>query len=197
MCKKGYLENDDDIYEVNELIKLGFFQKYPIVLQKALDNSRKYRKDHILEFNLDYIENYLFEEFIYESPWGLIENLIGATELYKNSSYDSAIVKCGKCIEIMINSINEDYDLIDGKNTTGNLINQFKNDSTWDKIKDQIFDDKNGWLTFLDGSSVVYRFRNVMGAHDGPSWGEEQVSMACLLLTYYLTDVYYSIFSNN
>ena len=184
-----FVSESSGIYKLNPMIEPGFIKESPFIITKAIKNFASYRKNHILEFNTRDVENYLLSEhYIMRSPYGLIENLKGALNLQQIESYDSVLVKCGKCVEIMVNYLDENYLLFDTKISTGKIIQQFRKEEIIDKIKDDI--DKDTWRTFTDGINIVYRFRNLMGAHADWTWGEERIAISCLILTFYLVDLF-------
>jgi hypothetical protein len=190
LVKKKCLSEKDDVFEVNPLFELGFIQKYPVEISKAIKSVNKYRKNHILEFETICIEDSLLNPDSYgDPPYDIISNLTDALELHRNGNYDSVLVKCGKCVELMITKLNEDYQLFDNKITTGNMIGQLQNKIVCDKIEA----DKDDLRTFAEGVGLVYRFRNIMGAHANPDygWEAEQVATSCLILTLYLADSYF------
>jgi len=189
LVKKGYLLEKQDVFNINPLMEAGFIRECPFMISKAIKNNLKYRKEHILEFDTSEVEEFLLNEENFENPpYGLIDNLREALKLHRIESYDSVLVKCGKCVEIMLNEINEDYSLFDKKLSTGNMINQLRNEKIINKMKNEV--DKDDLMIFIDGVSVIYRFRNIMGAHEGWEWGKNQVAMSCLILTFYLVDLY-------
>jgi len=192
LVKKGYLfEDASNIFRINPVMKIGFIQQFPTSISKAIQSNLKYRKEHILQFDTREIERELLNEKEYESPpWILIENLREALRLQKIGSYDSVLVKCGRCVETMMNELDVDYSLFDKELSTGQMIKQLRNESILNKMKSEEVDMDN-FRTFVDGINVVNRFRNVMGAHEGWTWGSnEQVAQSCLILTFYLADLY-------
>lgn len=191
---KGFIHEKDWIYRINPYMELGFIKESPLILQKAIKNNLEYRKNHILEFNTMYVEDVLFNEIDYDIvPFGLIENLQEAMRLLKLHSFDSVLVKCGKCVEIMINTINQHYDIFTKKQSIGNMIIQLKQDKFSEKFNEVY--NLNMWITFLDGIGVVYKFRNIVGAHDSIEWREDQLAMSCLILTFYLVDLFLDEFN--
>lgn len=191
LAKKGYLsEQKSQIFKINPIMEIGFVQQFPIMISKAIKSNLKYRKEHTLEFDTSEIERDLFdEEEMEDAPWELIANLKEALRLQRMGSYDSVLVKCGKCVEIMVNELDYDYSLFDKELTTGTMINKLRNGDAFDRMKDKV--DMDNFRTFIDGISVVYRFRNTMGAHSGWAWGRDnQVAQSCLILTFYLADLY-------
>ena len=159
------------------------------MLSKAIKANRECRDKHVLEFNTNEIEELLLNEDFYdEPPYELIEHLKTALDLHRMGSFDSVLVKCGKSVEIIVRELNEDYDLFESQFSTGNMINQLKNKEIVSKIEA----DKEDVKTFADGLAVVYRFRNIMGAHANKEgeWGLDQVATSCLILTLYLADFY-------
>ena len=87
-----------------------------------------------------------------------------------------------------MDELNEQYDLFDSVLRTGNMINQLRNEKIIEKLNDEI--SKDSLRTFIDSVSLIYRFRNIMGAHAGYEWGQDQIATSCLILTFYLTDLY-------
>jgi len=98
-------------------------------------------------------------------------------------------VKCGKCVESIVDELNYEYSLFDKRLSTGTMINRLRHEDVFNKIIKKRLDEDD-FRTFVDGISVVYRFRNTMGAHSGFEWGIDQVSTSCLILTFYLVDFY-------
>lgn len=194
LVKKGNLsEPKSEIFKVNPLMVTGFIQHFPIVISKALESNLKYRKEHILEFDMSEIEQTLLDDeqidgVFKNPPYDLIENLKEALKLQKMDSYDSVLVKCGKCVEIMVDELDYDYSLFDKELSTGKMIARLRNEDIFNKVKEKI--DIDFFRTFVDGINVVYRFRNIMGAHSGLEWGIDQVATSCLILTFYLADIY-------
>lgn len=191
LVKKNNLseEGDPKIFEINPLMELGFIQQHPIPISKAIKSNLKYREEHILEFNTSEIEAVLLDEETFKDPpYELLENLKEALQLQKMGSYDSVLVKCGKCVEIMVHELDYDYTLFNRKLSTGKMIKQLRNEDISNKVTDKV--DKDDFITFIDGISVVYRFRNIMGAHSGWTWGQDQVATSCLILALYLVDLY-------
>lgn len=188
--KKGYITETKDIFKINPMYEVGIIQQFPVVVSKAIKNIITFRKNHLLEFDTSFVEESLLTDDMMEKPpYGLIENLQDALKLYKIESYDSVLVKCGKCVEIMMDGLNDQYDLFDYGISTGNMINQLKNEKIIEKLNEEIIS-KDLLRTFIDGISLIYRFRNIMGAHAGLEWGQDQVATSCLILTFYLTDLY-------
>lgn len=194
--KKGYLtKTKTEIFKINPIMVTGFIQQFPIAISRGIESNLKYRKEHILEFDVSEIENTLLnyeymDEAFKNPPYDLMENLREALKLQKMGSYDSVLVKCGKCVEIMLDELNYDYSLFDKELSTGRMINKLRNEEIFNKMKKKrVIEDY--FKTFIDGINLVYRFRNVMGAHSGWAWGEEdQVAQSCLILTFYLADIY-------
>lgn len=187
LVDKGYLSEKKDVYRINSLMEVGFVQQFPIMISKAIKSNLRYRREHILEFNTSQVENYLLnEDSFVDPPYGLIENLKEALKLHKMESCDMVLVKCGKCVEIMTNELDDDFSLFDKDLSTGSMINQLRNTNIADKMNL----DRDDLRTFVDGISVIYRFRNIMGAHEGWDWGKDQVATSCLVLTFYLVDLY-------
>ena len=193
LVKKGYLSEKSKIFEINPIMEAGFIQQFPIMISKAIKSNLGYCKEHILEFDTSEIERVLLDdksmhELFENPPYDLIENLKDALKLQKMGSYDSVLVKCGKCVEIMVNELDDDYSLFDKELSTGRMITRLRNENIFNKVKNQV--DTDDFRTFVDGINVVYRFRNIMGAHSGWNWGIDQVATSCLILTFYLTDLY-------
>lgn len=187
--KKGHVTSTKDIFKINPIYEVGLIQQYPVIASKAMKNVISFRKNHVLEFNTSSVEGYLLtEDTIEVAPYGLIENLQDALKLYKIESYDSVLVKCGKCVEIMMDELNDQYELFDSDLRTGNMINQLRNEQIREKLKNEI--NKDYVRTFIDSVSLIYNFRNIMGAHSGFEWGQDQVATSCLILTFYLVDLY-------
>lgn len=189
----NFVSELNEIYEINPIIEAGFVQEYPIIMVKAIKNFINYRNDHILQFDTTEVEDYIlnYKHFVDHSPYGLIENLKDALELQKMKSYDSVLVKCGKCVEIMVNYLDENFELFETQLSTGRMIRKFGTKEIEEKIEDDVSIDT--WRTFSDGINVVYRFRNLMGAHESWSWGEDQVATSCLILTFYLVDIFLTL----
>jgi hypothetical protein len=68
------------------------------------------------------------------------------------------------------------------------MINQMLNDELMNKITGQT--NKSDLRLFIHGVNIIYRFRNMMGAHEGYHWDEDQAATSCLILTFYLADLY-------
>jgi len=189
LVKKGYVTSTKDIFKINPIYEVGIIQQFPVIASKAMKNVISFRKNHVLEFNTSSVEGYLLtEDTMEEAPYGLIENLQDALKLYKIESYDSVLVKCGKCVEIMMDELNDQYELFDSDLRTGNMINQLRNEQIREKLNHEI--NKDYVRTFTDSVSLIYNFRNIMGAHSGFEWGQDQVATSCLILTFYLSDLY-------
>ena len=195
LLNKGYLsEPKSDIFRINPLMVAGFIREFPIMISKGIESNLKYRKEHILEFDTSEIERMLLDdEYIVDvfknPPYELIENLKEALRLQKMGSYDSVLVKCGKCVEIMVDELDDDYSLFDRELSTGRMIARLQSDDVLKKMKKKkVYIDY--FRTFVDGINVVYRFRNIMGAHAGIEWGLDQVATSCLILTFYLVNLY-------
>ena len=189
LVKKGIIAEDELFYKVNPVIEIGFIKEYPTIFLKAIKANQKCRDKHVLEFCTREIEEILLNEALYdEPPYELIAHLNEALDLHRRNSFDLVLVKCGKTVEIIVDEMNEDYNLFEASLSTGNMINQLKND----KIISKIDAKKKDVKTFADGLAVVYRFRNIMGAHSNKEgeWGLDQVATSCLLLTLYLADFY-------
>jgi len=192
---KGYLsEQKSEIFKVNPVMITGFIQQYPIAISKGIKTNIRYRKEHTLEFDTSEIEEMLLDDEYMEKtfkspPYDLMENLKEALKLQKMGSFDSVLVKCGKCVESIVDELNHDYSLFDKQLRTGRMINRLRHEDTFDKITEKRLSEDD-FRTFVDGVSVVYRFRNTMGAHSGMEWGIDQVSTSCLILAFYLVDFY-------
>ena len=195
LVNNGYLsEFKSENFKINPMMEAGFIQQFPILISKGIKSNLKYRKEHILEFDTSEIEKVLLDpkqmhEIFKNPPYDLIENLKEAIKFQKMDSYDSVLVKCGKCVEIMTDELNYDYSLFDKELTTGRMITRLRNEDIINKVKKKEVD-IDDFRTFIDGINVVYRFRNIMGAHSGWELGIDQVSTSCLILTFYLTDLY-------
>ena len=193
LLKKGYLsELKSEIFKINPIMEAGFIQQFPILISKSIKSNLKYRKEHILEFDTSEVERILLDdehisEVFENPPYELLENLKDALELQKMGKYDSVLVKCGKCVENMMGELDYDYSLFDKKLSTGRMIARLQKEDIFNKVKKVNIED---FRTFVDGIGVVYRFRNIMGAHSGLEWGIDQVSTSCLTLTFYLADLY-------
>jgi len=188
LAQKAYVTEKSDVHSINPIVKLGFIQRHPIAIDRALDINNEYRKQHILEFDTSSVEEYLLNEDVFpEAPYGLIGNLGEAMKLHRMESYDSVLVKCGKCVETMVDEMNNDYSLFSKNLSTGAMILRLRDTEMASKIEAV---DRGDLRTFVDGISVVYRFRNMMGAHAGVEWGIDQAATSCLILTFYLVDLY-------
>jgi len=88
----------------------------------------------------------------------------------------------------MMDELNDQYELFDSDLRTGNMINQLRNEQIREKLNHEI--NKDYVRTFTDSVSLIYNFRNIMGAHSGFEWGQDQVATSCLILTFYLSDLY-------
>lgn len=194
LVEKGYLSKEtSEVFKINPIMEAGFIRQFPILVSEAIKSNLRFRKEHILEFDTSEIERMLLdEENIGEAfkhpPYDLIENMKEALKLQKIDSYDSVLVKCGKCVEIMVNELDDDYSLFDKELSTGRIITRLRNEDIFNKMKKNV--DMDDFRTFVDGVNVVYRFRNIMGAHQGWEWGIDQVATSCLILTFYLADLY-------
>lgn len=196
LVKKGYLtKTKTEIFKINPIMVTGFIQQFPIMISRGLKSNLKYREEHILEFDVSEIENTLLnyeymEETSKNPPYYLMENLREALKLQKLGSYDSVLVKCGKCVEIMVDELDDDYSLFDEELSTGRIINLLRNEDIFNRMEDEVIIDIDVFRVFVDGIGVVYRFRNIMGAHSGFEWGIDQVATSCLILTFFLADLY-------
>jgi len=195
LVKKGYLsEPKPEIFKINPIMVAGFIQQFPIEISKGIKSNLQYRKEHILEFDTSEIESVLLDDeymsdVFKNPPYDLIENLREALNLQKMGSYDSVLVKCGKCVEIMVDELNYDYSLFDKELSTGRMITQLRDEDILKKMRNEEID-IDDFRTFVDGINVVYRFRNIMGAHSGWDLGIDQVATSCLILTFYLADLH-------
>ena len=76
LAEKNYLSEKDDVFEINPAFELGFIQKYPIEISKAIKSEIKYREKHFLEFEtIDIERNLLDPESYVDPPLDLISNL--------------------------------------------------------------------------------------------------------------------------
>ena len=195
LVNKGYLsELKSETFKVNPIMVTGFIQQFPIMISKGVASNLKYREEHILEFDTSEVERILLDdehmsEVFKNPPYELIENLKDALELQKMGKYDSVLVKCGKCVEIMVSELDHDYSLFDKELSTGRMISKLRDEEIFNKMKKKKVD-VDFFKTFVDGINVVYRFRNIMGAHSGLDWGVDQVATSGLILTFYLADLY-------
>jgi len=195
LVNKGYLSKlKSEIFKINPIMVAGFIQEFPIVISKSIESNLRYRKEHMLEFDTSEIEETLLDDEYMEKvfknpPYDLMENLKEAVKLQKMGSDDSVLVKCGKCVEIMVNELDYDYSLFDKELSTGKMINKLRNEEVFNKMKKKKVN-VDFFKTFIDGINVVYRFRNMMGAHSGLDWNADQVAQSCLILTFYLADLY-------
>jgi hypothetical protein len=189
LVNKGLLSEKELFYTVNPVFKIGFINEYPVIISKAIKAGLEFRDKHVLEFNTIEIEDLLLDENSYdEPPYDLIDHLKSALDLHRIGSFDSVLMKCGKTVEIITSQMNKDYELFACRLSTGNMINQLKNEDIISKIEA----DREDVKTFANGLGVVYRFRNIMGAHSNEEeeWGLDQIATSCLILTLYLTDFY-------
>jgi hypothetical protein len=194
LVNKEYLsEQKSEIFKVNPFMVAGFIQQFPILISKSIENNLKFRKEHILEFDTSGIEGMLLDdewmdEVSENPPYDLIEHLRDALKLQRVGPYDSVLVKCGKCVEIMVSELDYDYSLFNRKLSTGRIITRLRDEDILKKVTKKV--NRESFKTFVDGINVVYRFRNIMGAHSGFEWGIDQVATSCLILTFYLADLY-------
>ena len=189
LSRKGYLTDKEEICAINPIMQTGFIERFPIAISRAIKSNRRYRDQHVLEFDTSSVESYLLSGTAYpDPPYGLVENMEEALKLHRMESYDSVLVKCGKCVEIMVDEVDEDYSLFDKELSTGTMINQLRDDRIIKKLRVSV--DNDNLRIFVDGISVVYRFRNIMGAHEGMEWELDQAATSCLILTFYLVDLY-------
>lgn len=79
-------------------------------------------------------------------------------------------------------SIDRYHDIFSKNLSTGNMINQLKQE----KMREKVDFDRETWMTFLDGAGLVYKFRNIVGAHASWEYREDQLAMSCLVLSFYL-----------
>lgn len=189
LVKSRYLSERNDVFEIDPILKTGFLQQNPTIILKAIENVIQFRNEHILEFNTSVLENYLFDETSFPNPpYEIIENLKQGLQLYKIGAFDSVLVKCGKCVEEMLNELNSQYSIFDKQHNVRARIKKLRDNETVNKLKENIPPDQ--LRMFTDGISVIYRFRNIMGAHAGRGWGYDQAAASCLILSFYLTDLY-------
>lgn len=191
LVKKNCLSEKDSKFKINPIFELGFIRQYPSEISKAIKSELNYRKKHILHFDTIEVEEILLNEESYDTPpFDLISELNEAMELHRNGKYDSVLVKCGRCVELMLNELDEDYCLSLGKLKSGNKIGKLKSEEVCEELSVER-DDLN---TFVEGIGLIYKFRNKMGAHASGvfDWGKDQVATSCLILTIYLADFYAS-----
>jgi hypothetical protein len=69
----------------------------------------------------------------------------------------------------------------------GRMIARLRDEDILTRIKEKKMN-MNYFRTLTDGINVV--FRNIMGAHSEENWGDDQIATSCLILTFYLVNLY-------
>jgi len=187
LIEKGEIEKKDDSIRLNPILGAGFIQNFYSDILKAIENYQLYRKNNVMEFNAKYTLHNLKDEIFFEHYW-LIKEITEAYNIYQmTKKYNSVITSCGRCVEHMIQYINEQYSLNLKGTSTRSLINKIKNNEFIQKMNKE---DRDRWSYFLDGCNVIYQFRNKMGAHMDYYWGDNQIAHSCLIMTFYFIDFF-------
>lgn len=191
LVSKNFIdETEREIYTVPEFVKNKFTESYPKDLLAILSVFSQYRNLYHLEFDLAEIEEGILDPRWYKIiPYGVVEQIQQAIEIYKKtSSYDSVITKCGKVMEILVREVNKKYKLVDENKPITEIIAEFKNQDIINKIQSQ--KDREAFRIFAYSAYLIYKYRSKMGAHIDWWWGMNQVAMSCLLLTFYVVDLF-------
>jgi hypothetical protein len=91
-------------------------------------------------------------------------------------------------MEILVRKLNKKYALVNENKKVTEIIAEFKNPSVTSKIKHK--EDREAFTVFANSAYLIYKYRSKMGAHEDWWWGLNQVAMSCLLLTFYLVDLF-------
>lgn len=187
-------ETEREVYIVAEFIKNKFTEKYSKELLEILSVFSHYRTLYHLEFDLAEIEEDIFNpKWSKELPYDVTEQLEQAIKIYtKTNAYDSVILKCGKIMEILVREINKKYKLVSKNKQITRIIQDFKDEKIISKIESP--EDREVFRIFAYSAYLIYKYRSKMGAHADEDfwWGTNRVAMSCLLLTFYLVDLYLS-----
>lgn len=187
LIDKGEIDVKDDSIKLNPVLVAGFIQNFYSEVLKAIENYQLYGKNNIMEFNARDTLRY-FKDEIFDEHYFLIKEITEAYNIYQmTKKYNSVITSCGRCVELMVQYINEECSLNIKESRTRSLINKIKNNEFIQKMEKE---DKDRWYYFLDGCNIIYQFRNKMGAHMDYYWGDDQIAHSCLIMTFYFIDYF-------
>ncbi len=160
---------------------------------QASEDLGRYRRDHMLEFDLIDVERYIFDGALPKGfPYEAVTELEEAVQIFQSGlGYDAVILKCGKCVELLVERLNKQHGLLSRRLRAPALIRQFIKDETVKKFSTDP-DQRDKFRQFAHSSKVLYDFRSKMGAHAVRSWewGKDRISLMALGLSFYLVDLY-------
>lgn len=189
-------ETIDNIYvlSVDSDLLEYLIKRHAHYVAKAISNLtvlRRRQKQHVLEFDLSFAqETILSDEWGGLMPYELQEELNGAIDIHqKTQEHDAVITKCGRCVEIMIRELNEQYSLFPMDKPITRMISEIMDERTIEKFSSNR-EERETFRVFACAVYTIYRFRNKMGAHPDWRWGSEEVATSCLMLTLYIADLY-------
>ncbi len=162
-------------------------------LKDAISGITQFRREHVLDYRLAWVEKWLFSgRNTPPVPREVVRELKEAVELYQTRQpHDSVITKCGRSIEILVREVNEMFQLVRGESRTGGLLVKFTENDVIRRISDRP-DERDIFKRFAKLCSDVYKLRSKLGAHyeEGMGWGQDQVAISTLVLTFYLLDLF-------
>ena len=192
LVDKGNLsERPRDAFQIVHYADESIIRLYPTVMAKAIKNITAHRKRHVLEFDIKNVEdNILSGKWWDIVPFDLRNELREAIDIHqKTGVYDAVITKCGRCVEVMVEELNRDYLLFDPKEQITSMISRMKDEEVIRRFSDDT-EDRETFRIFAYAAYTIYKFRSKMGAHPDWWWGKEEVASSCLILTFYIVDLY-------
>ena len=159
-------------------------------MSRAIKNLTAFRKQHVLEFSLSFAQRtILSDDWLEDLPYELVEELRRAINTHQRTKNYSAIINnCGRCVEIMVRELNEQYSLFPENIRITRMISQIKDEKVISKFSSDR-EERETFRVFACAVYTIYKLRSKMAAHVDWQWWME-VATSCLILTLYITDLY-------
>lgn len=158
---------------------------------KAMKHLNEFRREHFIDFNLSFAqETILSDEWAEFLPYDLVDELKKAINTHQRTRNHSAVItNCGRCSEIIIKELNEQYSLFPPNKQITKMISEIKEKAVIEKFSNNR-EKKETFRIFGSAIYTIYQLRHKLGAHADWKWGEREIATSCLILTLYLADLY-------
>ena len=189
----GLIRNSYDGFELTPAARILLSTAIPPGIHEAISSLAQYRREHMLEFDLEWLDRYLFSYKLDEViPSEVVEQLKEAVRLCQShTAFDAVLTKCGKCMEILAGQLNKRHKLVREHMDTGKLLVRFMDKEVMNRFSEKV-EDREAFRLFAYSGYVIYTYRSKLGAHtdDRLWWGKDQVALSALVLTFYLVDLF-------
>lgn len=124
-------------------------------------------------------------------PEDLVSEILQALDLYQRTDiYDMVIVKCWRCVEILLFAVNDGFRLTRERRAS-DLLRRFGEKQIQHRIPTEK-GTRDAFEAFVSAAVAIYSFRSKMAAHWARDWwwGKREIAAAVLVLTLHLIDLF-------